>query len=233
MKIVISPSKDMNTDDRTLNETRKSCTFQKEADLLRDKLIGLELTMLIEAYGVSEKIALKAKTLLEEKRTGRAISIYNGAVFKSLSYSSLGNEEKEYIGENLIILSAMYGALSTSDLISPYRLDMKTKVTGISLYSFWEGRLDYLFKRELVIDLSSNEFSKIIAGVEKIRIEFKEMVEGKPVIKATYAKIARGAFLKEMAIKRVTSVEELKALSALGYQYSKEHSSENELVYIR
>ena len=78
----------------------------------------------------------------------------------------------------------------------------------------------------IVIDLASNEYSKVITK-DKIKIDF--INDDK--IKATYAKKARGAFVRFLAINKITSISDMEKFNDLGYHLDKERSNDHRLVF--
>ena len=82
------------------------------------------------------------------------------------------NEELNYLGRHLKILSGLYGILSPFDMIQAYRLEMGTKlsVDGYkNLYSYWTDVItDYIqtnpefLKDRILINLASAEYFKSI-----------------------------------------------------------------------
>ena len=73
----------------------------------------------------------------------------------------------EYVQKHLRIISAFYGVLKPRDGVTPYRLEMQTKV-GIgetkNLYEYW-GDLLYrsvIDNSRILINLASKEYSKCI-----------------------------------------------------------------------
>lgn len=156
----------------------------------------------------------------EEKN--QAIFFYSGLAFKYLDVTTLN---LEYLNKNLRILSALYGDLRPLDLINAYRLDFTDK----TLYKYWN--IDY--KDELVINLASKEYSKMIKSNNMITIDFKEYKDNKLTTSGTYNKMLRGLFLRYMCINEITDTNLLKEFNELDYTFNKELSNDNLFVYVK
>ena len=64
--------------------------------------------------------------LSEESR--QAIFAFKGDVYTGLSAYSLKNTDVKFLDKHVRILSGLYGILKPLDLMSPYRLEMGTKL---------------------------------------------------------------------------------------------------------
>ena len=92
---------------------------------------------------------------------------FTGEVYKGLDAASFSETEWNRAQASLRILSGLYGLLKPLDGISPYRLEMGTrlKVDDLSnnLYEYWKRDLADSFKTELsksdvIINLASVEY---------------------------------------------------------------------------
>ena len=109
-----------------------------------------------------------------------------------------------------------------------------------NLYAFWNSLLyDELTKDDgEVLNLASKEYSKAVEPfvTERVRFvtcTFGTYVNGKLKVKATEAKMARGAMVRMCAENNVQSVDEVKAFNVRGYVYDEELSSETEFVFVK
>ena len=145
--------------------------------------------------------------------------------------------------KHLRIISAFYGVLKPRDGVTPYRLEMQTKV-GIgetkNLYEYW-GDLLYrsvIDNSRIIINLASKEYSKCIEKYltrqdRYITITFCELSGDKLVTKGTYAKMARGEMVRFMAENRIENPEDIKKFDRLGYSFRSDLSSDAEYVFER
>lgn len=91
-----------------------------------------------------------------------------------------------------------------------------------------------------VLNLASQEYAKAVRPWVGPQIRFVECVfgewdrkKGKVCVKATAAKMARGAMVRYMAEHQVERVEELRAFDLMGYEYREELSEENTMVFVK
>ncbi|MFP4372464.1 MAG: YaaA family protein, partial [Halanaerobium sp.] len=173
-----------------------------------------------------------------EDQTIPAIECYNGAVFKQLELENYGQEEFSYLQEKLVIISPMYGPLHSDTEIWPYRLEMRLKPDGINLYDYWQEIMeDYFADTGLIINLASNEYSKVVEKNYQGRIidfYFKEEKEdGSLKTVGYYVKQNRGKMLDQMIKKQVESIDQIKEIELDGYVFNENHSAENEFYFIK
>ena len=232
MKIIISPSK-------TQNPSRSSYLSDKEIIHLSKHKRILDI---LKKYNKTElkKIMKIDKKLLDDTYenfknfanldTYHAFESFNGLVYKGLAKELYHLEEYEYIEAHLVILDALYGILEPGTLIKKYRLDMKKNI-GLNLYSFWN--IDNYFEDELVINLASNEFSKMVKLKNYLNISFKQYINNSYVNQATYSKQARGRFLNYLILNQITSIEKMMEFKDLGYSFNSQLSNEYNLIFTR
>ena len=171
---------------------------------------------------------------------------FTGEVYKGLDAISFSQTEWNRAQASLRILSGLYGLLKPLDGISPYRLEMGTrlKVDDFSnnLYEYWKKDLADSFKTELsksdvIINLASVEYSKALnlRSIENLMITpvFKDFKNGKLKTIMMYAKRARGTMARSIIQKNIQHIDELKILDVDGYIYEEELSDELNWVFTR
>ena len=241
MKIIVSPAKKMKEASFTFSKPTVPL-FIDRANSNRELLKSFSVDELMRIYECSSKIALNAYDLLRSKELNEALLTYDGIQYTYLKANALDREELDYLGNNLYILSALYGILRSTDLISYYRLEMNNKlyIDDKNLYDYWgDDPYKVLFKdNDIVINLASVEYSKMISkhlkeGDRFITVYFYEQEKGKLIEKGVYAKMARGSMVRFMAQNKIDSIEKIKDFDELGYKFSEELSSNDSLVFIR
>ena len=235
MKIIISPSKTQN-----YNQIHESAVhepvFNKEALYLNQRLKKLSQNALRRLMGIDgtllEQTYNNIKTF-DAATPNYAITTYTGLVYKYLHLDDYNKDQLEYMDKHLIILSAMYGILRPFDGIKPYRLDMKMPLVKPSLYKYWERHVTHYLKNDaLLIDLSSNEFGKMLPS-NRITIKFMEEKDQHYKNVATYSKMARGQLLHLMIKNQITEPDQIKTVSFEGYHYNPELSNDRTIVFTR
>lgn len=214
MKIIISPAK-------TISKTAKSFD-------LKEKFCNETLEILKEIPDVKLSNELY-----------QAFFMYDGLCFRSMERASFDESDLKYVEKNLFILSALYGAVKAFDLISPYRLDFLMKVEIGNLYKFWGEKISkkVLKDENLIVNLASNEFSKLIKKyitTEKfLDIEFFEKINGRLKKHSTISKKGRGKMLLFMTKNKIEKIEDLKNFNLDGYKFEEKLSSAEKFVFVK
>ena len=245
MKIIISPAKEMSTENdfieqldtpvlmeytKPLFEYMKSRSYDELQTILKcnDKLTKLN-------YNRYQNGKIDSKLVA-------ALLDYDGIAYKYMAPQVFTEEEFSYVNEHLRIISGLYGLLRPMDGIIPYRLEMQAKIDYMSytnLYEYWKDRIYQVLVEDsnYIINLASKEYSKIIEtylskDVTFVDVIFGEMVNGKLVEKGVYVKMARGAMVRFMASNNVTSIEELKTFNELDYTFTEEIKNNNKITLV-
>ncbi|MDU1011018.1 MAG: peroxide stress protein YaaA [Finegoldia magna] len=239
MNIIISPAKTFKI--RRLKNKSCDCLYENKKNELVSIIKEKSVEELKKLWKCSDKIAEESYKLYENFDSapkGCAILSFDGIQYQYMDVDSLDEKQLEYLEEHLRILSGLYGILRPLDEISKYRLDFEDKL--INLYEFWEDDIRNHFKSEEIIDLASKEYGQnIYKYLDKtpVKIDFKEevLVDGeiKLKTKATPSKILRGRMVNYMARNNVEDIEQLKKFSCDGYNYSKDYSDINKLVFVK
>lgn len=235
MKIVVSPAK-------TQQNSVKFCDcftvplFENKTEILLNKLKSFNRQALGELMNLKGELLDETyETFLsfEKNEPTHGIRLYTGLVFKGLESLEFSQVQKEYLRKHVRILSAFYGIVRPFDEVRPYRLDMKMKLLEESLYKFWTPDMENLFEDDLIINLASKEFSKLIKR-PMVTIEFKEEKSpGVYKMVGTYAKQARGKMLAWMIENNVKTMDEIKTFEEMGYTLNRDISEKNILVFTR
>ncbi len=226
--------------------------FIDKAEELHEVVKKMSPKKLMSLMHISQKLAdenwernQEWKPEPDTNEGSQAAMIFRGEVYRGFDFANIPSESYDYLASNMKILSGLYGLLNAFDRIMPYRLEMGTALKykrKKNLYAFWGDDIteylnSQLQENEPVIDIASNEYTKainqkILKG-KWIEVDFKDEREGKLKSIMTYFKHARGAMLRECAINKVETMEELKSLIVDNYSYKEELSTESKLVFVR
>lgn len=253
MLILLSPAKSLNFEptDRTEYSMPR---LLDNSDRLVKELKKKSARSLKKLMSVSDAIAeLNVQRFQEYERpfafgsAKQAVLAFDGDVYTGMQAETFTEEDFDFAQEHLRILSGLYGLLRPMDLIRAYRLEMGTKLrTGRrkNLYEFWGEKITELINEDLaetegnvILNLASQEYfksvnTKKLAG-RLVTVHFKENRKGELKVISFNAKKARGA-MAALAIKhRIIDPEELKELTPEGYDFSPEHSSADELMFLK
>ncbi|WP_432666326.1 YaaA family protein [Wukongibacter baidiensis] len=237
MKIIIAPSKTQDFTHITSHNLSEPIFKDKADNLVKEikKLTKEEMAKKFKVKGKLLEQTYESYHNYEQAEAGAAILSYIGEVFKQLDIDCYTKEDFVFLQQHLFILSALYGALRPSDRIKPYRLDMKINILNDeSLYSYWQDDVTRIFEgEELIVNLASNEFSKIVKK-PMTTIVFKEKSsDGKYKTIGTYAKKARGRMLDYIIKNRVEDIPSLKEFNVDGYVLNEGLSKKDTLVFTR
>ncbi len=242
MKIMISPAKQMKTEDPGF-EPRGVPIFEQEAGKLIRHLKSMSKD------GLGKALKIEGRLLEESFRLYGRIDLDNGTryaalpLFKGIQYSYMAGDvftdgEYDYLEEHLRILSALYGVLRPFDGIMPYRLEMTSAIAPDgcgNLYGFWSDKVSRSLGEELIVDLASREYSALVrpySGNRRIvGVRFYEQGRNSLVEKGVHVKMLRGMLVRFMATNRITTAEGIKDFSPPGFFFNKGLSGSNEIVF--
>ncbi len=232
MKIIISPTKEMKATNISLE--MKDILYKKENKQLHTLLKQYSIEEIHDRYNISFALAKKVYSYFHEKQPlYPAITLYSGTVFKKLSLLTYNDDDFLYLNDYLRICSSYYGILRPYDGIMRYRLDMLTKL-DINLYDFWNKQVNKYFQDEdIIINLASNEFSKMLTHDNMITIDFIEIRAQKITRNAMHIKQARGNFLNHMVKHKIVTLNDIKNIIIDEYVYDETMSSNSTYVFKR
>ncbi|MBR4888577.1 MAG: peroxide stress protein YaaA [Clostridia bacterium] len=244
MLIIISPAKKMRSDDSLPWEALPF--FLPQTEELLHTLRQKTPEELRQLWKCNEQIAALNVERLAHMDLHRSLTpallAYEGIQYQYMAPGVFTGEQFAYVQEHLRILSGFYGVLQPMDGVTPYRLEMQTKlpVQGQKdLYAYWGSRLaEHLFAQtDCIVNLASKEYSLCVSKylpphVRFVTCVFGEEINGKVVEKGTMCKMARGEMVRFMAENNITDPAGLKAFDRLYYRYLPERSDENTYVFL-
>ena len=251
MKIIISPSKTKKINNLPIELKELKNISIKENDFYPEILyprITNKIIERIKMFSVEEiekKFKLKkdkAEKLLEfyqnyeNEKSGNALASYTGVAYKSIGIDTFDIEDFEYLKSHLVILSALYGILTPYTNIKEYRLDMTTNsiFENKSLYEIWKNSVnEYFEKEDIILNLASKEYSKLIKSDNLIDFEFWNDMNGKLKQISTNSKKMRGFTLNYIVKNQITNINNLKDITLNEYVFNKDMSSKKKFVYVK
>ena len=133
MKIIISPAKTLDFNKIEFDKATKPLFIDKAGKIINE-LKKITEKDIEKSLKVNKKLAsLNYKRYQNWKtedgvNSKQAIFTYNGHLFKNIVLNKLNTEDLDYLQDNLVIISTLYGLLKPFDLIMPYRLDFLAKI---------------------------------------------------------------------------------------------------------
>ena len=237
MKIIFSPSKEMSFQ----SPYKEATTYSDKTKIIISELKNLNKDEIKNIYKISDKVADEVLNYIDNfyiEESYRAIEMYTGLAFRKFDVDSLNHDERSYLDEHLIILSAFYGPINPEKLVRPYRLDMNIgiKIDGLSLKNFWKDEFNSAFEgEETILNLASDEFSNLIHR-KKFKIydfDFFEKKDGKLKSHSTISKKSRGLMLNYICKNKIENLEDLKNFNLEGFEFAEELSTELKLTFIK
>jgi cytoplasmic iron level regulating protein YaaA (DUF328/UPF0246 family) len=138
-----------------------------------------------------------------------AIERYQGVAYDHLAFSELSDEQKEYLKQNTIIFSNLYGPILGGDTIANYKVKQGNNIGDISPDKFYKDRftyqLDLYLSNDDVLDLRAGYYDKFYK-LTKPYTTLKFLKNSKTV--SHWAKAYRGIVLREIAKAGINSLEE-------------------------
>lgn len=163
---------------------------------------------------------------LEREPAAPAHRIYTGVLYDALGYSSLTPRQREKAQANVVVISALWGALRLNDRIPAYRLPMNATLPEIGpLSTWWRPRLaDALAsvaENQLIIDCRSSTYQQAWSGhpEQTVAVNVFQIRNGKRTVVSHFAKHTRGELARVLLQRRGTGVGTPRQLAATASQH--------------
>ena len=237
LKILFSPSEGKNSGGDAItkellgsNEARENI-LQTYAKIIK-KRDEKEIT---ELFGI-KKFSECSPYLLDIFNSELMVALerYNGVAYDYLDYSSLSSVAQEFLKQNTIIFSNLYGPILGGDTIANYKVKQGNSIGAIAPEKFYKDRFSYQLDLYLadaeILDLRAGYYDKFYT-LKKPYTTMKFLKDGKSV--SHWAKAYRGIVLREIAIHNVDSLQKLRSLEieALQIKEIKIIKNKTEIVY--
>ena len=119
-----------------------------------------------QVLGVSPSLTeeIARNTRLLSAPTLPARELYTGVLYDALDLATLDTAAARRATRRLVVVSALYGAVRTTDRLAPYRLSMSVNLPGVGpLAGFWRPELEPVLAeqagRGLVVDCRSSTYA--------------------------------------------------------------------------
>ena len=251
MKILISPAKSLDFDNKIEKSINSKPIFADKAQKINDVIKELSVPELSELMSISPKLSeinwLRNQDFQKNKSIEKeALFAFNGDVYEGINAETIETSSYKKLQESLRILSGLYGILKPFDKIKAYRLEMGTKISingSKNLYEFWKQNvtkslIEEINDDDLIINLASNEYFSVIDKSlfknDIVTPQFKDFKNGKLKIISFYAKKARGLMTRFLIDNDIKTISDIESFNSSGYSYSKDETVNNlEPVFIR
>ena len=198
-------------------------------------VLSQDLEILSKMFGLKKESDIKKHIKdITKEATMKAILRYKGVAFDYLDYPTLTKDAQEYLDNNLLIFSNLFGILKASDKIPEYRLKQGEAVGNIKPEKVYKELLkeplDRYLENEDILDIRAAFYDKFYKA-NKSYTTLKFLKNGKVV--SHWAKAYRGLVLRHCAINRVDSIKEFMSLNIpkLSIIEIREQGKKQEVVY--
>ena len=247
--ILLSPSKGMSSEHQPVPSTARACMFPEITTEVAKAVQQLTSDEARKLFKVSAALWPAVANLWSENTRSfvdvsnglQGLTAYNGEAFKFLNAAELSVEGKANALRSLYVISALYGVVSSTMYIAPYRLEMQSRLEVAAhknIYSLWRPILTQWINDldvSFIIDACSGEYSKAIdwKNVKHpyVQIDFKQIKNGQIKSVSVFSKQARGAFVRWCLENNIKEMESLTSFQEMGYRM---HTfDDNKLVFLR
>lgn len=143
----------------------------------------------------------------------KAVWRYTGVAFDHLDYGSLDVNAQQYIDENVIIFSNLFGPIKAGDMIPEYRLAQGSAIEEIEPDRYYAPLIKEMLDSELededILDIRAGYYDRFYIPAKNYTT-LKFIKDGKVI--SHWAKAYRGLVLREIAKAKATSIDAFMAL---------------------
>jgi cytoplasmic iron level regulating protein YaaA (DUF328/UPF0246 family) len=169
---------------------------------------------------------------LKNKPTMKAIQRYTGVAFEALNYNTLTRGQQQYIDNNVLIFSNLFGVVEAKDLIPDYKYKQGAKLKKIDVEKFYKKHLKNTLDTYLgdeIVDLRARYYDKFYKTIAPT-IAFKFLINGKIV--SHWAKYYRGVIVKEIAQQNIQNFTEFMNIQIHGLHLIEIQERKNIKIFI-
>ena len=236
MKILLAPAETKNSGGSKASFCKENFLFpelfEKREEIFSKYENFLSLSSIEELstwFGLKKLDEVQRyKESLVNKPTMKAINRYDGVAFDALDYNSLNKESQNFVDENVLLFSNLFGPLKASDLIPDYKYKQGAKLPDTNVEKFYIDNFTEAlddFVGEEVIELRAGFYEKFYKVKKAKVLTFKFVKDGKVV--SHWAKFYRGKVLQEIAKNKIKSHSEFMAMQIPGLKLNEIQEKKN------
>ncbi|MGO3152269.1 MAG: YaaA family protein [Galactobacter sp.] len=173
--------------------------------------------------GASLVDEVRANTGLLAAPAAPAHSIYSGVLYDALDYAGLSPEARTRADRDVLVVSALWGAVTFADMIPAYRLSMGVDLPGVGkLATAWRPELSAALtdraNDELVVDVRSSTYAAAakLPPATSVAVDVVQLRGGERKVVSHFAKHTRGELIGRLLAsgENPTTPEELRQIAA-------------------
>lgn len=253
MLTVISPAKRLNETpvDLPAGLTATLPDFATDAMRLARIARALSVDQLCRLMDISMPLGVlnrdRFKAFVASGPGQPAAFLFDGDTYAGLQARMMAPDTLLWAQDHLRILSGLYGLLRPLDAIQPYRLEMGSRLEnpkGGDLYAYWGDTIARALNVKAaetgavaLINCASAEYFGAVA-VKRLNLPvitpvFLEERGNEAKIVSFWAKKARGAMARHIAMHHLTDPADLRGFTAGGYAHRPDLSQPERMVFLR
>lgn len=246
MQIIISPAKQMREDPDCV-DWQQLPAFLPKTQMLLKQMRSMDSSALQTLWKCNDKIAKLNAERVEHMELQRnltpALFAYQGIQYQYMEPRAFTAQEMAYVEKHLRIVSGFYGLLRPLDGVTPYRLEMQSRLRVgdcADLYAFWADDIarSLFAETDCVLNLASREYSVCVSKylppqARMITCVFGEEHNGRVVEKGTLCKMARGEMVRFLAENQVEQPEDIRAFDRMQFHHEPALSDAQRFVFVR
>lgn len=158
---------------------------------------------------------------LEREPASPAHRVYTGVLYDALGYPTLTPRQREKAQADVLVISALWGALRLGDRIPAYRLPMNATLPDLGpLSTWWKPRLAEALapvaKNQLIIDCRSSTYQQAWSppAEQTVAVNVFQIRAGKRTVVSHFAKHTRGELARVLLQRRGAGVASPSQLAA-------------------
>ncbi|MCU1424123.1 MAG: peroxide stress protein YaaA [Microbacteriaceae bacterium] len=213
MRVILPPSetkRDGGTEGSRLELRALSfpeLTPARAAALAALKKLSRNLSVATGALGLgpTQRFEIDRNRVVTTSPTMPAIERYTGVLYDGLDTPTLDATARAWLGEHVLVGSALFGLVRGGDLIPAYRLSHDSRLPGLSLKKHWRAALAPVLAAQpgVILDLRSESYAAlgpapVREGSVYLRV-VSESATGQKKALTHFNKKGKGEFVRELA----------------------------------
>ena len=195
--------------------------YKKEVKQVVNLLELIDEEDLRSIYGTSQEKSIlfhRENQAVFKSKCAPAIDRYTGVVYENINWKTLSKKAQNYMENNILIFSGLFGMVSPLTPIPNYKLKMNV----LSLQHHWKPVLtETLNKEDFIIDLLPQVHRKAYTPNKKniFKVDFLVISKGKKVAAGHFGKSVKGQFIRYLAENSITKIEDFSGFQYDGFKW--------------
>ena len=239
MKILLAPSETKRSggekpfDINTLSFEQLNPIREELISIYTEIVTSEDIPKIKKLFGLKKDSDIKPFLIdIKKDVTLKAIERYTGVAFDYLDYTALETKAQEYIDNNVILFSNLFGVIKANDYIPNYRVKQGEMLQDIKIDQIYKKELSSILDEYLdedIIDLRAIYYNKFYKPSKRYTT-LKFLKDDKVV--SHWAKAYRGKVLRALATNDIKTIDEFLKLPIDGLSIKELQESKNKIEII-